>query len=353
MQFPHQPVQRLAGTDRYLVPQAVLVRAAAYLIDTFLVSFLAAPFMYGSAQRLSFTATSLTTVQVVALAGLSLYFFIWEGAVGWTPGKRLLQLKVVRMDGERCGWMRAFVRNIVRPLDLLFFGVIGVLSMASGFKRQRLGDRLAGTMVVRALPLPMVPFPYVPADQASRRCAACGALQAADRQDCIICGRPLDGSEAGPTAEPWPPDPLAALRGVRTAPASSASRLAEELHSEDDGTRLTAARETLLEGDEEDVQLLTALLGEWDEADVQFVISIARTLDGWRPKAVLGALRDDSDTDVAAAARDALLTVTERERAAQEAGGEPQADEEGLPVDGDGADDEEADPTTDERRPAR
>ena len=66
-------------------------------------------------------------------------------------GKRLLSLRVVRLkDGEPCTFKDAFVRRftglVLQPLDLVW---------SFGKKRQRLGDRLARTVVVEAEPEPM------------------------------------------------------------------------------------------------------------------------------------------------------------------------------------------------------
>lgn len=315
MQFPTEPVQRAAGSDRYLVPQAVLVRAAAYLIDTFLLSLLAAPFLYSTNTHLDFTAASVTTVQLAVLAGMSAYFFLWEGAVGWTPGKRLLQLRVVRVDGGRCSWLQSLVRNLLRPVDLLFFGVIGILSIATGLKRQRLGDRLAGTIVVRALPLPLVPFPYVPADQATRRCPSCGALQPAERTACILCGADLEHGRPSASA-PWPSveDVRSRLMEREADERAGGGHYAQDLESDDESTRLIAAREVLLKGESDDIEALVHVLADWHESDVQFVVTIARTLDGWRPVTVLEALQADPDPAISAAAEEALRTVEQRNR---------------------------------------
>ena len=198
--------------------------------------------------------------------------------------------------------------------------------MAVGFKRQRLGDRLAGTLVVRALPLPQLPLPYVPADQSVSRCGACGALQPAGRQTCGVCGGRLaqpsrhgepaadrlsDVAEAWRTMSAAGRSRAEASRGAPSRPQES-GRLAAELRSDDGATRLTAARETLLEGSKADVTLLAKLAGDWDQEEQEFVVNVARTLLGWRPRVVLTALGQHADDELAASAREALETVVER-----------------------------------------
>jgi uncharacterized RDD family membrane protein YckC len=314
LQLPSEPIQRLDGTDRYLVPQPVLVRAIAYVIDAFCVAFISVMVLYTSGSATTLTAGDLTRLEFIMLGALCGFRFIFEGAVGWTPGKRLLGLRVVRTDGRPCGWAAALARNVLLPIDMLpVLGLIAVVSMAVGFKRQRLGDRLGGTTVVRPLPLAMVPPPYVPADQPVRRCGSCGSLQPEGQSTCSVCGAALRrvhrpaafaGAPAGAAAAP-----AGHLGGLQLSQQSS---MLDELQSEDDGTRLTAARQALIDGSRADLTVLADLALTWNEEDKEFIINIARTLSGWRPRIVLAALSDDQDQEVAAAAREALDAVMRR-----------------------------------------
>lgn len=77
-----------------------------------------------------------------------LYYFLCEALGGATLGKFLLNLKVVRADGSACGWKESLIRNAVRVFDGIFFWWLGVASIVLSKKRQRLGDRLAGTIVM-------------------------------------------------------------------------------------------------------------------------------------------------------------------------------------------------------------
>jgi uncharacterized RDD family membrane protein YckC len=321
MQLPSEPVQRLSGTDRYLVPQAVLVRGLAYVIDAFTVMAIAVVYLEFS-PSFTLTTSNILVFQLVWIGVFSAYRFLWEGALGWTPGKRLMQLTVVRTDGRPCGWLGALLRNVLLPLDMQpVLGLLGIVSMATGFKRQRLGDRVAGTLVVRALPLTMVPPPYVPADQAARRCGACGALQPADQQTCAVCGgrlaqpahrREPAADHRSDVAQTWRAAAAAGRARAAGVQADDGGDLAEELRSDDDGTRLTAARETLMDGSRADVTLLAKLVADWEEEDQEFVVNVARTLIGWRPRVVLTALGKHADQGLATEAKEALETVVQR-----------------------------------------
>lgn len=76
------------------------------------------------------------------------WFFeaFWEGR---TPGKRLVGLRVLRSGGYPIGFYEAMVRNLLRGADVLpvFYG-IGLISMVSTRRFQRLGDLVADTIVV-------------------------------------------------------------------------------------------------------------------------------------------------------------------------------------------------------------
>ncbi len=94
-------------------------------------------------------------VQVAIGAG---FFFVQWGywvtceslMAGCTPGKRALRIRVVRLDGAPEGFPEAALRNLARAADFLplFYGA-GLLAMLIDGKSRRLGDLLAGTLVVR------------------------------------------------------------------------------------------------------------------------------------------------------------------------------------------------------------
>ncbi len=83
------------------------------------------------------------------LVSVYLYYCLSEALAGATLGKRLMNIRVVKIDGSPCGQSASAVRNLVRFLDALFFWWLGAIFMLATKRRQRLGDLLAGTMVVR------------------------------------------------------------------------------------------------------------------------------------------------------------------------------------------------------------
>jgi len=82
--------------------------------------------------------------------GAFFYHFLLEGYwKGQTVGKRLFGVKVVKENGEECDYGSAFVRNLLEIIDGFLYYLVGFIAMAVSDKRQRIGDRLAGTVVVR------------------------------------------------------------------------------------------------------------------------------------------------------------------------------------------------------------
>lgn len=79
------------------------------------------------------------------------YFVVLEGLWSRTIGKYLQGLVVRKLDGSAAGWKAAIIRSVLRIIEInpVFFGGIpaGLILIASE-RKQRLGDMLAGTVVV-------------------------------------------------------------------------------------------------------------------------------------------------------------------------------------------------------------
>ncbi|XXF75465.1 RDD family protein [Myxococcaceae bacterium GXIMD 01537] len=91
------------------------------------------------------------------LLGLGLFATQWLYSTlaevffnGQTPGKRLLGIRVVRVDGSPIGLYESAVRNLCRTVDFLpVLYATGCITMLLTRQHRRLGDLLAGTLLVR------------------------------------------------------------------------------------------------------------------------------------------------------------------------------------------------------------
>lgn len=78
-----------------------------------------------------------------------LYFLVFEGLRGRTPGKVVAGLRVVTVTGRPIGFAHAALRNLLRAADALPTDyLLGFVAMAFSPRFQRLGDLVAGTVVV-------------------------------------------------------------------------------------------------------------------------------------------------------------------------------------------------------------
>lgn len=75
-------------------------------------------------------------------------------AQGRTPGKRATHLRVVREQGTPVDLPASLVRNLLRLIDELLFGLPALVAILLTKHNQRLGDLAAGTLVIREAPTP-------------------------------------------------------------------------------------------------------------------------------------------------------------------------------------------------------
>ncbi|MEZ4235361.1 MAG: RDD family protein [Myxococcota bacterium] len=128
-------------------------RGAAWLIDTMIQGTVVV--------GLAMTAQALSLlpafggvaggVQLLAMFAVQwLYGVFFETVLsGRTPGKMVLELRVVREDGAPARFSDYLLRNLVRVADFLPLGfALGVVVMTLDPKRRRIGDLVGGTVVV-------------------------------------------------------------------------------------------------------------------------------------------------------------------------------------------------------------
>lgn len=82
------------------------------------------------------------------------YYWLAEAFLGGTVGKLVLGMRVRMADGSPLGIAPSFIRNLLRIIDGLFFYLVAAFMVWFSPARQRLGDRVAGTVVVKAKSLP-------------------------------------------------------------------------------------------------------------------------------------------------------------------------------------------------------
>jgi uncharacterized RDD family membrane protein YckC len=129
-------------------------RGLAYLIDLLIraaVLLLFGLWLMISGVALGSWAKTSQSLLFVALFLLEWGYFVlfeslWQGR---TPGKRALSLRVIKLGGYPVTFVDSLLRNLVRAADFLPMGyAVGLTAMAADSRFRRLGDQLAGTLVV-------------------------------------------------------------------------------------------------------------------------------------------------------------------------------------------------------------
>jgi uncharacterized RDD family membrane protein YckC len=130
-------------------------RGLAYLIDLLLRAAIAVgAFMliglaFGVKVETAREASQGVQLLVIFLLEWGYYVVCETLRNGSSPGKRALSLRVVKEGGYPLGFVDSLLRNLLRAADFLPMGyALAVLVMGGDRRFRRLGDRLAGTMVV-------------------------------------------------------------------------------------------------------------------------------------------------------------------------------------------------------------
>ena len=138
-------------------------RAYALLIDYIIFGLIIIVFLVGA---LIFNSVLLETITklvgstnrlelwLIAVQGLIAFviyvgYFVFFETVwsGQTPGKRYVKIRVIRDDGRPVRLQQSTLRALLRPFDELFF--IGVFLIVFNQREKRLGDLVAGTLVIQ------------------------------------------------------------------------------------------------------------------------------------------------------------------------------------------------------------
>ncbi len=156
-----QPMHQddLKQTEQGLILVGAVHRAVAAVLDTVVILAIIG-FWFPQAANLSITWESLISgafwvgqsqAWLTAVAVMILYYTIFETLFGFTPGKLMAQIKVVRQDGSKLGPGGALLRNLLRIVDLQLFGLVGAVVIWRTPLQQRCGDLAAKTIVVRLI----------------------------------------------------------------------------------------------------------------------------------------------------------------------------------------------------------
>ena len=79
------------------------------------------------------------------------YFVYFEAEYGQTVGKMVMDIVVVTEEGRPIGYKQSAIRTLLRIVDALpVFYIVGLVAIYLTDRKQRLGDVVADTVVVKA-----------------------------------------------------------------------------------------------------------------------------------------------------------------------------------------------------------
>lgn len=163
MSNPDYLISTPENVDLHLELAGIGNRVLACLIDTaitFAMITALAAVLWGVWIAISLaglpSSTQALVAAVILMGFVLLSFFIWFGYFimfegfwqGQTPGKKLVNIRVIEQNGQPVSWGAVLFRNFMRFLDEGVI-LIGLLIMFIDRNERRIGDLAAGTLVIR------------------------------------------------------------------------------------------------------------------------------------------------------------------------------------------------------------
>lgn len=133
--------------ERILAYGIDLIIKIAYTIVVFQIFF---NLMNIESKTRNWDNWSILALIIVVLSPVLFYTLVFESLLdGQTIGKRLLKIKVIKIDGYQAGLADYLVRWIFRFVEInMGMGMIAIVAIVLNSKSQRLGDIAAGTAII-------------------------------------------------------------------------------------------------------------------------------------------------------------------------------------------------------------
>src|SRR5437764_10122672 len=168
--------------SRFLAALIDALVLAVVLAALVIVTVLAGQSLTGTMAYVA-AGVGVLIINVVLLGYFVFFEIIWNGQ---SPGKRAMGLRVVKTSGYPITAVTALIRNVVRLVDWLpAFYAVGVITMIANRHARRLGDLVAGTVVIK-----------------EKRYASLSSLSSA--RSTMAPGRPSDVQRTGGLPAPEP-----------------------------------------------------------------------------------------------------------------------------------------------------
>ena len=124
-------------------------RIIAFLIDSVII------FCYAMFAAIIFSlfvsnSESFYYLLIILFLPVLLYSLLFEILTdGQSPGKKVREIKVVKLDGGSPTVFNYLLRWVLRPIDFFIYGGVAIMCIIVTKNGQRLGDLAAGTTVIK------------------------------------------------------------------------------------------------------------------------------------------------------------------------------------------------------------
>jgi uncharacterized RDD family membrane protein YckC len=156
-----EPAPSYAAPGAQVLYQGVAIRFVAILIDLIIVGIisgiLTSPLLSSIVNTTTGTVTLGAAYYAIVVIGIIislLYFILLLGHFGQTVGMMVVKIKVVKeADYSAISYSEAAIRTILLYIDEIPYFIpylLGAILIWTSDKKQRLGDRVAHTVVLKA-----------------------------------------------------------------------------------------------------------------------------------------------------------------------------------------------------------
>jgi len=124
-------------------------RVLAFIVDYFII-FIYIILVSIAISALDFDSDYMFIVYMTVGLPVFVYSLLWETFWnGRSPGKALMKLRVVKLDGSKPSFSNYFIRWLLRIIDIsVTSGALALVTVLLNGKGQRLGDIAAATTVI-------------------------------------------------------------------------------------------------------------------------------------------------------------------------------------------------------------
>ena len=127
----------------FLIDGAITILYFVVMYYTFFEMFNLSRYMMG------LDPWSQKAISIAIAFPATVYPLVTESLMeGQTPGKKIMKIKVVKIDGYQATFGDYLIRWVFRVIDVTFLGIVGLVSAIATKNNQRLGDIAAGTAVI-------------------------------------------------------------------------------------------------------------------------------------------------------------------------------------------------------------